>query len=408
MRFFFLIILLIIACSSSSDSSPTQPEIQITTSEHYIEVYQEKTFDLVAGISEGSLNFSLLTQPSYGNVTLSGSKLTYRPNNGFVGNDSFIVKATVGSSSKDIPIFLSVFDNPYKSQFLTVKDSLEIGLYGDKKNEIKFTVDYEGIQREFILIIPKNLSSYNKNNLPVVIHLHGNTQTGNSVYSNHGSFIRNAKELKFYYVIPSGLKSIVNGGTDDEGTMTGWNAHFPGFNTEYDDSGFLKALINYLHDNHSISHEKIYLTGFSSGAHFAYTAANENILIDGIQVFGGWMNKYNNWVFNQPLRAQHYHGTNDHVYYYEYDDHYGGENSIKEIARLKNCQSSSQYPLDDVNNNGFNDTTFFSYGDCNDGSVLQHFRLENEVHVSSTSVTRNDISSLTEFFNFFGLGEPIY
>ena len=396
-------------CSGGGEkSSPTETESTIITQPHSLEVYGIKTFNLIASSSTGAtISFTVSSGPSNGQLQINGSQATYTPNNNFLGMDYFTVNVSDGDSQKSIPISVDVFENPYQENRISISDIITLPFYGDPNNELRFTVDYNGIEREFILIIPKAINPYKKNNAPAVIHLHGSTQSASSVYQGYTSYVKNAKDLNFYYVIPSGLKGVVNGGTEDEGTMTGWNAHFPGYNNEYDDSGFIKALINYLHDNYSISHQKIYLTGFSSGAHFAYTAANENILIDGIQVFGGWMNKYNDWVFNQPLRAQHYHGTNDYVDYYETDDHYGGQNSIRKIAQMKNCQQQSFESIEDFNGDGNRPTTVFSYSNCNDNSYLQHFMIAGAGHIAGTSVSFYDISSSEQFYEFFELGRPI-
>jgi len=410
-RFLILLsIVLIWTCGGGGEkSSPTETESTIITQPQSLEVYGTKTFNLIASSSTGTtISFSISSGPSNGQLEINGSQATYTPNNNFFGMDYFAVNASDGNSQKSIPISVNVFENPYLDHKILISDITTLGTYGDPNNEIRFTVDYNGIEREFILIVPKAINPYQKNNYPAVIHLHGNTQSASSVYIGYSSYVKNAKDLNFYYVIPSGLSGIVAAGTENEGTMTGWNAHFPGYNNEYDDSGFIKALINYLHDNYSISHQKIYLTGFSSGAHFAYTAANENILIDGIQVFGGWMNKYNDWVFNQPLRAQHYHGTDDYVNYYETDTHYGGENSIKEIAQMKNCQQNTEESIEDFNGDGNRPTTVFSFSNCNDNSYLQHFKIEGAGHIAGSSVSWYDISSTEQFYEFFELGNPIY
>ena len=405
---FFLLFLS--ACGGGGGgSSPTETESTIITQPHSLETYNSKTFDLIASSSSGaSILFSIESNPSNGQIIINGSQATYNPNNNYQGVDYFTVNASDGNFSESIPISVDVFENSYKDYSMSIESTLELGTYGDPNKEIKFTVNYQGVDREFILIIPKSLNPYNKNSYPVVIHLHGNTQSAFSVYSNYSSYIKNAKDLNFYYVIPSGLSGVVGGGTDEEGTMTGWNAHFPGYNNEYDDSGFIKALINYLHDNHQITHKRIYLTGFSSGAHFAYTAANENTLIDGIQIFAGWMNKYNDWIFSQPIKAQHYHGTNDHVSYYEDSEHFGGQNSINEISSMKNCQGYDELVVDDFNGDGQKPTTIFSYSNCNDGSILQHFKIEGAEHISSTSLLYHDLSSSEQFYDFFELGSPIH
>ena len=412
-KLIFLLYISIILNCSSGGSSPTEIEANITSSPHYIEAYKSKTFNFVASafaedFSEITITFTLENLPMNGQVVIDGYQATYTPNAGYVGMDNFTVTASAGNSSISIPVSVDVFDNPYKNDELLIKNSLELGFYGDKKNELKITVEYNGIEREFIIIKPKLLSEFQKNGHPAVIYFHGNGGSASSIYINSPSFINNAKELNFYYIIPSGLQGVTGGGSDSEGSATGWNANFPGWNNEFNDVGFINALINHLHDEYSISHKNIYLIGFSSGAHFAYTLANRNILIDGFQVFGGWMNKYNDWEFNQSLKAQHYHGTKDHVDYYEQEQHFGGENSIKEIAIMKNCQSINEIELDDANANGLIDATLFDYKDCTDGSILQHFRLNDEVHVGSTSISRNDISSFDEFFKFFELGNPTY
>ena len=102
-----LIFLLILSCSSDDSSSPTAPSLAyppvasnliLSTNED-----QSVTFPFQATDPAGlALTFSIDTQPTNGNVVISGSSGTYTPNADFNGKDLFYFKAssTNGTSLK--------------------------------------------------------------------------------------------------------------------------------------------------------------------------------------------------------------------------------------------------------------------------------------------------------------------
>ena len=97
MRLFtYIFFLLFLAtCGGGGESSPTGPTSSIITQPHSVEIFEVKTFNLVASSSLGeAITFSIASQPTGGQVTINGSEATYNPNSGFYGLDSFHVGGT--------------------------------------------------------------------------------------------------------------------------------------------------------------------------------------------------------------------------------------------------------------------------------------------------------------------------
>ena len=382
----FFITLFLWNCSGG-ESSPTDSESSsILSQTHYVEVYKEKTFDLIASSLSGeTISFSISSNPNNGQVVLNGSQITYTPNNGYTGIDGFNITASSNSNSKVISISIQVFHNPYKDYQLTdivLKNGV---LYNPEEIDGSYGIyncKFNGVDREFLLYTPNGINPYNKNELPVLFYFHGYTSSMNPPYTIQS--IQRLREVgKFIHVRPQGLSGPVPGQDGTWGSATGWNYLYPDIRDENDDIGFINALINYVHDTQSISHEKIYIRGFSSGGTFVPVMGSENELIDIVQSMGSIMHTYYTYDYEQPIKFQIIKGTEDEWHPYEYTDEHptfwGVEEGMIHLASQHSCSDTTRVNIPDIDGDGKGGERL--YTNCTDGSTFETFKLIDENHV---------------------------
>lgn len=122
-------------------------------------------------------------------------------------------------------------------------------------------LDYDGINRSYMLYLPEGLSK----EAPLVFVLHGYLGFASRFMSITGM---NAAADKYHFgvVYPQGLSSH-----DPEFPGTHWNADFTF--TDVNDVGFLTALAEYLQENYGFSKSETFAAGLSNGGFMCYTLA---------------------------------------------------------------------------------------------------------------------------------------
>ncbi len=126
----------------------------------------------------------------------------------------------------------------------------------------------EGIERKFLIhILPQNAT---KKSVPLIIALHalgGNPK----MMAFTTNLDEKADKEGFIVVYPEGTRSPVRG-------FTSWNAGFCcGYAAESqaDDAGFIRNLIQYLTSNYPIDPNRIFITGISNGGMMAHRLGAE-------------------------------------------------------------------------------------------------------------------------------------
>lgn len=161
---------------------------------------------------------------------------------------------------------------------------------------------FDGETRTYTVYVPSSWSAVV--HLPLLISLHGLTQTGNEMMAFTG-FNNLAEEYGFIVVYPDGL-------------LNSWNVGFIAGSTA-DDVGFLSALIDTLHADYGINTDRVYAAGFSNGGFMCYRLACElGDRIAAIASVAGTMTT-GSLSACQPQRVipvMHFHGTNDMVVFY--------------------------------------------------------------------------------------------
>lgn len=175
-------------------------------------------------------------------------------------------------------------------------------LAGNTQAQTTSSFIFGGINRSYIVFVPSNWTP--EKHYPMLIAMHGLTQTGNSMM-NFSGFNTYAEEYGFIVVYPNGV-------------LNSWNVGFPGGSTA-DDVGFISALIDTVHSDYSVDLNRVYATGFSNGGFMSYRLACElGDRIAAIASVAGTMTD-GSLTGCQPLRnipVMHIHGTNDMVVFY--------------------------------------------------------------------------------------------
>ena len=385
---FFLLFLATCGGGGGGASSPTEPTSSIITQPHSVEIFETKTFNLVASSTLGEvMTFSIASQPTGGQVTINGSEATYNPNSGFYGLDSFTITVTSASSSEIIPISVDVFDNPYKDYVISNVNPITTTFENAELNGsyTNYVCDYNGIQRNFSVFIPNGINPYIINELPLFMYFHGSN--GVSLPGNYIDTVSKIQKYndKLIYVRPQGLP-----GTDEESEATGgatsyrgFNYYYPGWREGNDDVGFTNALINYIHNNYSITHNKIVIGGFSTGGSFVPVMGSENELIDGVIQGAGMMHTYYTYTYDQPIKYHVWKGTEDGYHPYGYDESYptfwGINEGLTMFSDIKSCEDATTTTLPDLNND--NDVTEKFNIDCFDGSSFNGYKMYEWEHI---------------------------
>jgi polyhydroxybutyrate depolymerase len=178
---------------------------------------------------------------------------------------------------------------------------------------------HNGITRSYTIFVPLTWSP--DKNFPMLLALHGLTQTGNGMmgFSNFNLY---AEQYGFIVVYPNGVSNS-------------WNVGFPGGSTA-DDVGFLSALIDTVNAAYGTDLNRIYSTGFSNGGFMSYRLACEaGDRIAAIASVAGTMTTAS-LTACQPSRnmpVMHIHGTNDYVVFYNGGF---GNTSVNEVLTFWN------------------------------------------------------------------------
>ena len=118
---------------------------------------------------------------------------------------------------------------------------------------------HDGEERNFIYYVPNSWNATSE--YPLLIVLHGLTQTGNGIMNITG-FNEIAEDNNFVVCYPDGLNNS-------------WNADMNSLNSDVDDIGFVEQLFNYFESNYNTNPLKRYLTGFSNGGYLSHKIASE-------------------------------------------------------------------------------------------------------------------------------------
>lgn len=168
------------------------------------------------------------------------------------------------------------------------------------KAQTQESYTFDGEERTFVYYVPSNWDASQQ--YPLLIVLHGLTQTGNGIMNITGfNEIADANNAIVCY--PDGLNAS-------------WNADMNSLNSEVDDLGFIESLVTYFETNYNTNPYRRYLCGFSNGGYLSHKITSESELcFAAIGTVAGNMSTTTAANFNPsfPTSVLHIHGTADGV-----------------------------------------------------------------------------------------------
>lgn len=125
----------------------------------------------------------------------------------------------------------------------------------------EFTMNHEGLEREYILYKPKNFSE----NAPLVMMLHGYSSNNNNLLS-YSKMNAIADQNGFMICYPQGAITYLT-------NQSHWNANLQ--MSDINDIDFLSDLVIEIQKQYKVSKENVFVAGMSNGGFMSYTLGCE-------------------------------------------------------------------------------------------------------------------------------------
>ena len=163
------------------------------------------------------------------------------------------------------------------------------------------TIFHDGINREYIIYVPK---SYDRtSSIPLVLNFHGFGGSA-SEFMDYADMRSLAESEIFILAYPQG--SYLNGAAH-------WNACPTGIDNKStaDDFGFIESMINEISSSYNLDMKRLYAAGYSNGGMMAYGLANhKSDLIAAVASVSGAMLDCLGPT-SHPIPIIHFHGTSE-------------------------------------------------------------------------------------------------
>lgn len=271
-----------------------------------------------------------------------------------------------------------------------------ISIYSNSsKAQANLNFNFDGQARTSVVYLPASYNAANK--YPIVLVLHGLTQSGSSIRS-YSQFDAVADSGKFIAIYPDGLNAS-------------WNATIG--TASPNDAGYLNALIDSVIAKYSVNTNRIYSCGFSNGGYMSHRLACEyaNRFTAIASVSGTMWDA--TFVACNPTKAVpvlQIHGTSDLVVSYN-----GSVASGKSVADVLNfwvakntCNTSpSAANLADIVAEG-STVSRITYNACANGTFTELLKIQNGGHTWPSAIglsgignTNQDINGAREIWKFF-------
>jgi len=204
------------------------------------------------------------------------------------------------------------------------------------------TLNYDGIDRTYLLHVPSSYDGVSAVPLVVVIHPYNGYAPGFEIETG---FSDKADANDFIAVYPEGL-----------GEPRSWNAGYCcgyAVMNNIDDVGFISALIDTLTANYNIDSTRIFATGFSNGSMMAYRLAAElSHKIAAIACAAGQM-MLDECNPDRAVPIMHLHSLNDDICLYEGSSEGFIYPSVEEVVytwvEINNCETVPDTIINNAN-----------------------------------------------------------
>lgn len=177
-----------------------------------------------------------------------------------------------------------------------------------KNQVVKRTINYDTLEREYFLYVPKNYTGDDP--VPLLFSYHGYTATAEQLIE-YVDFFSIADQEGFILVYPQG--SLLAG-------KTHWNVGGWTNGSTSDDVRFTEAMLDALSSEFNIDSSRVYAIGHSNGGFMSFRLACDlSAKIAAIVSVSGSMTPeiYENCNPNRPVPVMQIHGTADDTVPYE-------------------------------------------------------------------------------------------
>lgn len=189
------------------------------------------------------------------------------------------------------PISKNIKHNQLYSSDITKPETAINGTYFISTN-------FEGLERDYIVHVPKNYNS--SNSTPVVFNFHGGGGTGK--FTMDSTKMNDVSEkYGFIAVYPSAYKDSKK-----------WNVGpITQDQVDLNDQGFIKLILDNLEANFNIDEKRIYATGHSRGGFFSFKLACDMSDTFAALAPAGCAMVFGECNPSRPIPIMHFHGTAD-------------------------------------------------------------------------------------------------
>ena len=143
--------------------------------------------------------------------------------------------------------------------------SREITTRAGDLSRIEGELDFGGLKREYVLLVPPDLTL--ADSYALVLALHGGGGDARRMCSLRGGIQEFAADEKFFVLCPAGVDRHWNDGR----AIDRWRAHAD----DIDDVGFLQNLVSLIIEQHPVDPSRVFVTGMSNGGKMSLRLACE-------------------------------------------------------------------------------------------------------------------------------------
>jgi polyhydroxybutyrate depolymerase len=216
------------------------------------------------------------------------------------------------------------------------------------------SINHDGQIRTYSYYLPTNWTSNQQ--LPLLIVLHGLTQTGAGVM-NITQFNQIAEDNNFIVCYPNGLNNA-------------WNANMNVTISTADDKGFIETLVHHFQSNFNTNPLKQYLCGFSNGGFMSHKMACESSeCFAAIATISGNMSDTTFATCNPQYTPAvlHIHGTSDAIVPYNGGASTGVsvDQTMQRWTSFLNCNTTpTSFSMSNSNLTDFSSPERITYSSC--------------------------------------------